>query len=357
MSDLNFTSILENLKEKFPILIQDIKFSEVLNSLLETLQLSSKKKFTFLLVGRTGVGKSSTINTLMGCEVASTSDFEPETMEVKHYEAEINNIQFTVIDTPGLCDSLSEEFDHVYLEMMRSEAKQIDLMWFVTPLNESRVRRDELDGLRLITEAFGKDIWQHAIIVFTCADLVNESKYQETFERRTELIHKAIASQVKSDVLDIPSVAVTNVCETTPDGKKWLGELYVKVLAKISERGALPFFLATAHRVGGLNKTATNENSNNQASSKSKEPNWRFYGDNSSSGFEQEDASTGKASSTPNIELDDKQKKEVRKVIDAAIIPGLAAAGAGIGMLFGPVGAAIGGTVGAGIGLIAWLWE
>lgn len=342
MSEDTTAKILEELKEKIPDFSAGFpKFGEILTSLLETLQISSKKKFTFLLVGRTGVGKSSTINTLMGCEVASTSDFEAETMDVKPYETEINGIQFTVIDTPGLCDSLSEENDQVYLEMMRSKAKQVDLMWFVTPLNESRVRRDELHGLMLITEAFGLEVWKHSIIVFTCADLVNESKYQETLEKRGELIRKAIASYINSEANNIPFVAVTNLRETTPDGKKWLGELYVKVLTRISERGALPFFLATANRVTTATNSTQNLENANYHSSSNKDPNWRFYG----------------VDSIPKIELDDLLTKEVKKVINASIIPGLAVAGAGLGLPFGPVGAAIGGAIGVAVGLMAWLLE
>lgn len=342
MSEVTTASRLEELKAKLPALGAEFpKFGEVLTSLLETLQISSKKKFAFLLVGRTGVGKSSTINTLMGCEVAPTADFEPETMDVKPYETEINGIQFTVINTPGLCDSLSEENDQVYLEMMRSKAKQVDLMWFVTPLNEFRVRRDELYGLRLITEAFGLEVWKHSIIVFTCADLVNELKYQETLEKRTELIRKAIADCIRNEANDIPAVAVTNLRETTPDGKKWLGELYIKVLTRISERSALPFFLATANRVTTVTNSTQNLEDTNYNFGSNQEPNWRFYG----------------AGSIPKIELDDLLKKEVKKVINASIIPGLAVAGAGLGLPFGAVGAAIGGAIGAAIGLIAWLLE
>lgn len=77
-------------------------------------------------------------------------------MTIKEYESKFNNIPFKVIDTPGLCDDLEElENDYKYLKMMRSHVKQIDCIWFVSRLDETRVTTDEKRGIKLISEAFG----------------------------------------------------------------------------------------------------------------------------------------------------------------------------------------------------------
>ncbi|MEW6492749.1 MAG: GTPase [Cyanobacteriota bacterium] len=305
--------------------------TNLLKDFQEKFEAACGKKFVFLLVGRTGVGKSSTVNTLMGQQIAPVGDYEPTTMAVEEHDSEIRGIQFKVIDTPGLCDDLEEtENDYKYLELIRSKVKHIDSMWFISRLDETRVTNDEKRGIKLISEALGSKVWERAVIIFTFANNKDASNYPIALQKRTELIRKEIAKYVEAEIANnVPSVAVDNKSETTPDGEKWLGELCTKVFTRISQQAAIPFLLAATKF----------EKPKRQESPRYEAPRYEV------ASYEH-----------PRIEFNDRQNQEIQNRISADIIPGAALAGATAGAAFGPAGAAIGGLAGAAIGVVAWFF-
>ena len=297
-----------------------------LKKLIEDLKKSENRPFTFLLIGRTGVGKSSTINSLLGKEVASVGDYEPETREVKKYNRIIEGIQFVVVDTPGLCDSLQEEENNAtYIEQIRQQVSHIDCMWFVSELGARRVIGDERDAIKIISDAFGAEIWDRTILVLTFADNVNWSEYTDRLRNRTELICEEIRKHAAlGENFRIPSVAVANTKKKkTPDGEQWLGKLYLIVFKKISKEAAVPFLIGTKSRV--VKSTKQNE--------------------------------TTESHKPDAIIFSPQEYVEFKQEINIKILGGFAGAGAAIGAVFGgPAGAAIGGGIGVLLGFIADLF-
>lgn len=228
---------------------------------------STERRFTFLLIGRTGVGKSSTINTLLGKEVAEVGDTVPVTTQVVPYDTDILGIPCRVVDTPGLSDG--SEMDDDYIAKMHKAVGEdgVDCVWFVTPMYETRVRTDEISAINHITRAFGPDIWGRAVVVLSYADYISaKEEFQQRMEGRPGPLRTKIAEAqggepaqpVGSKIADaIPFVAVTNKQDTTPDGAHWLGRLYVETLDRMSAAGFGPLFLALLDRTALAGRTGT----------------------------------------------------------------------------------------------------
>jgi predicted GTPase/tetrahydromethanopterin S-methyltransferase subunit G len=316
---------------------------KLLVKLMKKLHEGQNNKFVLMLAGRTGVGKSSTINSLLGTKIAKVSRFEPATMRVHYYESSLNNIRFDLVDTPGLCDDLEEVGnDEAYLSMIRNKVPQIDVMLFVSRLDEARVTGDEKRGIQLISHAFTPQVWERAVIVFTHANSVPAKQYREILEKRTDLIERVIARYTGVGIArEIPSVAIDNMSKTTIDGEEWLGQLYTKVFIRISQNGVVPFLLATAPDL--MPQQVANPASPSLQSQ---------VGTEASSSYPDKDA----VQSEPRIKLNQDHKQEIKKKIDSTIVSGLSTVGASVGTFIdGNVGASIGSAIGAVIGLLALL--
>ncbi|BAY73839.1 hypothetical protein NIES25_02470 [Nostoc linckia NIES-25] len=342
MNILKDNDLLNNLKKLFSSINNEIypSFIDDLFALIKILQNSRNKSFVFLLVGRTGVGKSSTINSLMGEPICQIGNYDPTTMEVQSYEHEINGIKFTIIDTPGLCDDIPEKGnDQKYIELIRSKVKQIDSLCFVTRLDDSRVTSDEMRGIKLISEAFTREVWEYAVIIFTRANKADD--YVIDLQERTKRIKNEIAKYTGDEVAsNIPSVAVDNKSQTTPDGKRWLEELYTQVFKRMADRGAVPFLLATVTRINKKSKKTKKSQSSQQK--------------NTSKNSEENDTES-------EFNFNVQQKEEIKSKLFSTV-PILEKICGSIGSIFGgsvgkTIGETIGGVIGYGLDFIFSLFS
>lgn len=157
----------------------------------------------FLLVGRTGVGKSSFINAAFGSYIAETSEYEACTKIVEHYAYKTPLGDVSLIDTPGLAED-DEACDEAYLSLVRAKVNlaQIYATIYVSRLNETRFRPDEKRTLRLLTNRLGASIWNRSILVLTFAASVPNHQLEIVAEKRSQQIFEFIQNLTKEQDID-----------------------------------------------------------------------------------------------------------------------------------------------------------
>ena len=133
MSD--FIIPTDGLKEKF-----DQAYNEIKNNL---------KSPNILLLGQTGVGKSSLINTIFGQEMAKVSNIKPETRGFHAYTD--SNIPVNVIDSEGYELTSAEQFKETLSKYIDGNfadvTKQIHIAWYCISISSARVLPYDLDNL------------------------------------------------------------------------------------------------------------------------------------------------------------------------------------------------------------------
>ncbi len=182
----NLNNYIEQLVDKVPgnlisqkqrrKLVDAITDDEDLNALLEGLK--NPRPPRFVLVGRTGVGKSSLINAISGKYLAEVSDVEIGTKEARRFTYESDGqVYFEVIDTRGIGES--ETFDTKAEEELAEVIREFrpDALLFLQKATErAHIDKDVLATKQLMDRT-GGDL--PLIAILTHIDELNPSRIKE----------------------------------------------------------------------------------------------------------------------------------------------------------------------------------
>ncbi len=219
---------------------------------------------SFLLTGKTGVGKSRLVNALVGEPVAVEGKTKDRcTSMVTRYSINIQGIEVRIWDSPGLQDGTCNE--ESYLADMEEKLRKggMDVMIYCLKMDDTRFHEDDKRAIRTLTRAFGKKLWNNAVIALTFANKVKDPDARDKEDKRAyfmrdlaywrEAIELFFTRDLKIDYelfQAIPIVPTGNYRKLhLPNCDNWLSELWIQCYCVMKDSAALNLYRINKERV------------------------------------------------------------------------------------------------------------
>ena len=142
-----------------------------LNRLAKTIEDKTKK--TLLVIGKTGVGKSTLCNTLTGSESFPVSSGATScTQQVRITDGSLmgdDNQKITIIDTVGFDDAAKDTDSETatLIKKLKADVDHVNLFVIVLDGQNVRIDKSLQEMLQLFAAVFTEKFWDHVFIVFT----------------------------------------------------------------------------------------------------------------------------------------------------------------------------------------------
>ena len=175
----------------------------------------------------------------------------------------MEGIDVIVWDSPGLQDGTENKSD--YIQDMSTRIKEVDLVIYCLKMDDTRLRDEDLKAMRILTEVFGKRLWENAVFALTFAnkvenpDAANDSlvaakKYfTEELEEWEKAFRQKLPAEAKIDLAEyerIPKVPTGPLKRLQlPDRENWLTEFWIRCFERMKVGSRVNLFNINRSRI------------------------------------------------------------------------------------------------------------
>ncbi|KAI8464195.1 MAG: TOC34m [Monoraphidium minutum] len=214
---------------------------------LRALRGGGAKALTVLLLGKSGVGKSSLVNSLLGEKAAPVSAFklQADTESTVKYvrqvalgDSDLDGFRLTLIDTCGLEDpEAGDTVSYGALQRIAEDIKgvAIDAVLYCDRLDLYRVEPLDRRIISAISDQFSRAIWSKTVIALSHGQLSLPppgTTFESFAARRSGLVRGAVRRPFFRPALPVAIVENSDACKVDadrcrvlPDGGRWLEDL------------------------------------------------------------------------------------------------------------------------------------
>jgi small GTP-binding protein len=197
-----------------------------------------KPSINVVAFGKTGIGKSTLINSLLQQNVAETGDMEATTKYINRHHIQVNNVNVNFYDTPRLFDD--KDMDPLYLRQISPIINKASIILVCFDITDKRLRREDIHIIQLLDKLYGRIIWDRSVVVLTFANEIPLSKRDHVISRKVDIFHNKIKQLTN---MNVPIKIAGMISEGKTIGKhNWFMDLWLSIF-KAGDHKAQPAFI------------------------------------------------------------------------------------------------------------------